>query len=139
MLTQEDVRFFISDYPEVNRLLGEEEFSDEYIHKCQQFAIANYNDMAPFTQYQIEEFPFFTVLLHGTLYYMLRGAGLKRARNKLAYNAGDATVDDEAVSDLYLSLSDNFRGLFENKARETKIAENMKKGWSNVRSPYRGR
>jgi len=138
MLQPNDVRLFIRDRPEWNRLLNKEEFSQEQIDQAMKLTVMLFNDITPSTQYTVKEFPYQYLLLIGTVYHLLFGGGLGRSRNRLAYQTDGVSVDDEAHADVELSLSSQLKAEFMQMAKDKKIEANVKRGWGNVPSEYRG-
>jgi hypothetical protein len=136
MLQPSDVRLFIQDRPEYNRLLGEEEFSPEQIDQAMKLTVAWFNEILPLSSFPVEDFPFTHLLLMGTVWHLLFSGGLKRSRNRLVYNTDGTTIDDEAHADIELGLSQSLRAEFKDTAQKIKVHENIKRGYSHVPSEY---
>jgi len=110
MLQPNDIRLFIRDRPELNRLLGKEEFTQEEVDQAMKLAVLAFNEMSPPTQYSVENFPYPYVLLIGTVYHLFFSGGVGRSRNRLAYNASGVQIDDEAFADTELQLAQHKSG-----------------------------
>lgn len=138
MITPQDVRIFIQDKPELNRLLDKEEFSQEQIDHCMKLAVMAFNEISPGTTYNVGSFPFQYTLFIGTMWHLLFGGGLVRSRNRLPHQAGGVSVDDEAHADIELQLSATLKQEFERQSQRIKIENNLRSGWGNVSSEYVG-
>lgn len=133
-LTADQVREFISDYPESNLLLDQEEFSNTFIELCMDLAVSEYNAISPRTNNTTENMPSKSVLLLGTLWQMFLGRSALMARNHLSYSDGGLQIPIEEKYELYKNLADNFKIQFSDTASRLKIAINMEAGWGEVRS-----
>lgn len=129
-----EIRLYLSDYPEVNLLLDKEEFSDPFIQFCVNLAASEFNAMSPRTNYNGDNFPSKSILLHGTLWQMFLGAAAKQARNQLSYNDGGLVVPIEEKYELYKNMADTFGAQFQAAASRLKITINMEQGWGSVSS-----
>ena len=137
MLQLTDVRLFIRDRPEYNRLLDKEEFSQEQIDQAMKLTVMAFNEISPFTQYQVENFPFQYLLLIGTVYHLFFGGGILRSRNRLPYQTNGVSIDDEAHGDVELNLAQNkLAQEFTSGATQRKIEMNVSRGWGHVPSEY---
>lgn len=135
-LEANDVRLFVRDRPEYNRLLGDVEFTQEQIDQAMKLTVMLYNEMPPLSHFTLKNFPYNYVLLYGTVWHLLFGGGLLRSRNRLAYQTGGTSVDDEAHSDVELQLSNQLKAEFTKLATERKIEDNARRGWGTVYSEY---
>lgn len=133
-LTPEQVREYISDYPESNLLLDKEEFSDSFINLCMDLGVSEYNVISPRTNVSLDNFPSKSLLLLGTLWQMYSGRAALMARNHLSYSDGGLQIPVEEKYELYRNLADNFRAQFLEAATKLKITINMEAGWGEVRS-----
>ena len=136
MLTENDVRIFLQDLPEVNRVLGKEEFTPEQIDVATKMSAAAYNEMAPFSSYTHQSFPFIYLHLLGTVIHLLKGKILEKQRNRLQHQTDGVVLDEEAAADYYAAMMKELSVEFRAKAKESKIAINIARGWGHVSSPY---
>jgi len=136
MNIETEVRIFLQDFPEMNKLLQKEEFSSEQISSAIKLTVSEYNEMPPKTEFVPEAFPYKYLLLLGIVIYLLRGVGLARSRNRLAHSTGNVSIDDQAMADVYLSSANSLKNEFIGKARDLKLADNVEKGFGNVSSEY---
>lgn len=137
MNIETEVRIFLQDFPEMNKLLQKEEFSSEQISSATKLTVSEYNEIPPKTDFVSETFPYKYLLLLGVVIYLLRGVGLARSRNRLIHSTGNVSVDDQAMADVYLSAANSLKGEFIGKANQLKIADNVEKGFGNVSSEYK--
>jgi len=139
-LTIEEVKLFLQDQPEKNRLLHKEEFTPELITMAIEFTINRYNEMQPLVEYfDIETFPYKMTLLYGVCAFLYKSAAMKKIRNRIVYSSGGTSIDDEAMADMYLKLSEMYNQEFMMEAKQNKIAENIKIGFSSVPLVWGGR
>ena len=136
MLTTDDVRTYIGDRPELNRLLDREEFSQKQIDLAMKLAVAEFNEVPPLSQFEVEGFPYIHVLLVGTVYHLFFGGGILRSRNRLAYQTNGVNIDDEAHADIELQMANALKGEFHSMTNDIKIQLNVAQGWSNIPSEY---
>lgn len=133
-LTAQDVREYISDYPDKNLLLDDIEFSNTFIELCMELGISEYNVIPPRTGYDLSNFPSKSLLMLATLWQMYLGRSALMARNHLTYTDGGLQIPVEEKYELYRNLSDTYRAQFLEAASKLKIAINMEAGWGEVRS-----
>lgn len=133
-LTADQVREYISDYPEANLLLDKEEFSNTFIELCMDLAVSEYNALSPRTNNTLGNMPSKSVALLGTLWQMFLGRSALMARNHLSYSDGGLQIPIEEKYELYKNLADNFKAQFTETASRLKVAINMEAGWGEVRS-----
>lgn len=134
ILSVEEVKEFISDNPESNLLLDEDEFSYTFIMLCMDLAADSYNSLSPMTRFNVGNFPSKSLLLLGTLYHMFSGAMAKMARNQLSYTDGGLQIPVEEKYELYKNLADTYGLQFNTNASRLKTSMNMEAGWGEIRS-----
>lgn len=131
------LRLFLSDTPELNRLIRREESDDEKLRFAIDMAISDWNSTAPLIpSVSIINFPSLYLLMHGAAIVVLKSQGLLQARNELSYNAGGSSFVRSNKSQYYQSWMINFSNEFENKKRMMKIHKNVSRGWGGVASEY---
>lgn len=139
ILTEEEIRIFLSDYAELNRLLGKTEFNSLRIKTAVKFTIRRWNETLPLVGSVPENsqtFPFPNLLLTGVCSYLLLSESIHRNRNRLAYQSDGTTIDDQAMADVYLQMGQQLKQEFDNHAKHLKIARNIKNGFGQVASEY---
>lgn len=132
ILTVEEVREYLTDYPEANHLLDKEEFGDTYIELCMDLALSEYNVIPPRTVYKINDFPSKSLLLMGTCWQMFQGRAALMARNHLNYSDGGIQIPVEEKYELYASLAGSFKTVFDSTAAKLKVNMNMEAGWGSI-------
>ena len=134
LLSSDEVREYLSDYPETNLLLDKEEFGDVYINLCMELAVSEYNTVPPSSKVDLLMFPSKSLLLFGTCWQMFQGRSALMARNQLSYSDGGLQIPVEEKYELYSNLAATFRTLFTEAATRLKASINMEDGWSSISS-----
>lgn len=136
-LRVEDIKLFLNDFPETNKLLGESEFTPERIRKAIIFTIDEWNTTPPETNiYNEATFPYKALLLYGTTYFLLLGQGIFKERNHLVAQSGGLVIDDDSQGGFYIKMADYFGNLYKNELIMKKTAENIHAGWETIESEY---
>ena len=138
MIQISDVRLFLRDRPEYNRLLDREEFSSEQIDQAMKLTVMAFNELSPATQFPVQGFPHQYLLLIGTVYHLFFGGGILRSRNRLSYQTDGVAIDDESHAEVELSMSAQLRQEFQAMAKDKKIEANVNAGYGHVPSEYIG-
>jgi hypothetical protein len=133
ILTVDEVREYLGDYAQNNRLIEGEEFSDTRVSLCMGLAVDEYNTNPPFTVYSTADFPSKSILLWGTLWKMFEGKAAEFARNTLSYSDGGVQIPIEEKAELYKTLANGFHQNFNDQMRILKTHVNMESGWGDVR------
>jgi hypothetical protein len=134
ILTPQEVREYTSDYAVNNYLIEGEEMTDTFISLSMTLAVDSFNTIPPIGAVGIQNFPFKSVLLWGTLWHAYLGKALLLARNTMNYSDGGLQIPIEERSQLYQSLAAGFQQQFTEAATKLKIQLNMESGWGEVRS-----
>ena len=116
---------FLRDYPDYNRLLDKEEFTQPQIDQAMKLTVMEFNEISPMTRYTLENFEFKHLLLIGTCWHLLLGGGIGRSRNRLSHSSGGVAIDDEAHSDVELNLANLLGAEFKKKAQDIKVEMNV--------------
>lgn len=132
ILTVEEVREYLTDYPDVNLLLDREEFSDTFIELCIELALSDFNAIPPRSYHKIDDFPSKGVLMLGTCWEMFQGRAAVMARNHLTYSDGGLQIPVEEKYEIYISLANSFKTLFDTASAKMKVNSNMESGWGSV-------
>lgn len=134
ILTVDQVREYISDYPSENLLLDKQEFSDTFIELSMDLAVSEYNLVTPRSNYSEESFPSKSLLMLGTLWQMYMGRSALMARNHMSYTDGGLQIPIEEKFELYRNLADSYGAQFQAASAKLKASMNMESGWGEVRS-----
>lgn len=136
LLSVDEVRAYLEDYPEVNLLLDKEEFSNAKIQLCISLGADEYNNMPPKGSYNLENFPSKSILLQGTLWQLFQSRAAIAVRNHLTYSDGGIQIPIEEKYEMWASLANTHRAAFAEAAAKLKIYENVAGGWGSVSSDY---
>ena len=133
------VRLFLRDYPELNRLIAGVENSNRQIVWAVMDALDDYNNATPpFTHFSVSNFPSRHLLLRGTVISLLESVGLLQTRNQLSFNDGGITVGINDKTPYIQNWLQLFRQSYEEKKLKLKIAYNIESAWGGgVFSEYR--
>jgi hypothetical protein len=137
-VTVDDIRMYIKDFSDRNRLLQASEFSDDRIRLCMEMALDDFNTIPIQTAFTLDGFPSRTILLLGTIAHMYKGEKIFQARNNLTYNDGGISVNDTDKAAVYEKIGDQFMQEFETKTRWWKREFNLAQGWGGFGSEYAG-
>jgi len=141
ILTEEDVRLFISDYSQDNPLLQGVRWDAKRIDKAMVMAVDEYNITQPpiGLSYTIESFPNRVVLLKGTVGYLLRGAAINEASNNFSYSAEGVSVNDKDKAGIFMQLGKDLWEEFRENCRSIKLTQNVNQVWGYIPSEYSSR
>lgn len=135
-----EVRSFVRDFPQLNRLISGEESSDRMIRYCAVLAVDEWNVTPPLSGHSVTNFPSRSVLLHLTIIHLLASVGILKSRNSFAYSDGGFTVQTEEHDTRYMKWIQFFRSMGPASYRavkDLKIALNIQGGWgAGVGSEY---
>ena len=137
-LTTDDVRAYINDVVSRNKLLQDEEFSEDRIRLALELACDDFNNIPIQTNFSVERFPARAILLLGAVAHLYGGERFAMARNNLTYSDAGVNVNDQDKAGIYAELSNQAKAEFEQKAKQWKREYNIKKGWGGFGSEYAG-
>jgi hypothetical protein len=136
-ITVAEVRFALRDYPEVNTLLDDVEFSDNEIAYCMTKPIDKWNSMLPDVgRYDLHNFPWRDMHLTATIGELLKIAAYHYIRNQLPYTAGGLSIDDKNKGPAYLQMAEQELAKFEKFCMERKFEANVMGGFIWLPGPY---
>ena len=120
------VRQYLRDFPELNRLIDGEESSDRMIAWAVIDALDDINNTPPLIgMFTVETFPYRSLLLRGTVIAVLESVGLLQTRNQLNYNDGGIQVSASDKAPMIMQWINMLRGSYEQKKQQYKIAVNI--------------
>lgn len=132
-----EVRAFLRDFPELNRIISGEESSNRMIEYCTHLAIDEFNTSPPLTSYAISNFPSRSVLLRLTVCQLLTSVGILKSRNRFQYSDGGWSSDTEQQDTSYMNWIQLLRSQTMPHMQNLKIALNIEGGWgAGVGSEY---
>lgn len=130
------MRTFLGDTPESNRLIPDQELSDDKLGLALDLALDEYNHTPPFENQAFENFPSLAVILHGGAIQALIMAGIVMSRNYLNFSDGgiQEVISDKAQA--YQSWIANLISSYREGALNIKTALNMERNFGVIPSPY---
>lgn len=132
------VRLFMRDYPELNRLIAGEESSNRQIVWAIIDTLDDFNTAPPFTRFGLLDFPSKSLLLRGTVCALLESIGLLQTRNHLQFSDGGITVGVNDKTPFIQSWLQIFRNAYEDKKIKMKVGYNIESAWGGgIHSEFR--
>lgn len=132
------VRAFIRDYGELNRLIKGEESSNRQIVWAVFDTLDDFNTSPPFTNFTLENFPSKSLLVRGTVISLLESIGLLQTRNQLSFSDGGLQVGISDKTPFIQSWIQLFRNSYEEKKMRFKVAYNIETAWGGgIHSEFR--
>jgi len=123
-----EVRLFLRDIPELNRLTAGEESSDRMIAWATMDALSRFNGTPHHTYYTLEELLAINqnnLLLRMTVETLLESIGMLQTRNHLNYSAGGINVGVNDKTPLLLQWLQLFKSTTEQRIQHVKVALNI--------------
>ena len=133
------VRVFMRDYPELNRLVSGEESSNRQIAWAVFDAVDDFNTTPPFIgPYDVSNFPSKSKLVRATVCSLLQSIGLLQTRNHLTFSDGGIQVGINDKTPLLQTWIQMFKNDWEDWKMKFKVAANIESAWDGgVFSEYR--
>jgi len=130
------LRAFLGDTVEENKLIPDEELSNDKLKLALELALDEYNNTPPFETRTFETFPSLAIIIHGSAIQALIMAGLVQSRNYLNFSDGgiQEVISDKASA--YQSWIGNLVTAYRNEALSVKTALNMEENFGVIPSPY---
>ena len=120
------VRQYLRDFQELNRLIDGEETSDRMIAFSIMDALDDINNSPPFIgAFTVETFPFRSLLLRGAVLTILESVGMLQTRNQLNFSDGGIQVSVSDKSPMLMNWITMLRGTYEQKKQQYKMARNI--------------
>jgi len=140
ILTVDQVRRFMRDYPSKNILLDDVEFDQDDINQGIEMVTSAYNALPPQTTLSAQSWPSHLqyVLLLGVSWYLIKSCAFLQLRNQATYQDGDIApigIDDKFL--LYMQLWQTLKAEWDNYVRQIKIQNNLECGYGSLSSGYR--
>lgn len=124
-----EVRGYIRDFPELNRLIVGEESSDRMIQYCVFLALDDWNTTPPLASNTVSDFPSRVILLQLTLIHLLTSVAILKSRNRFVYNDGGFSAQTEEQDGAYLQMAALLRSQVDPKIMRLKVALNIAGGY----------
>jgi len=138
----QSVRFFLRDYPELNRIVKGEEHSNRMIAFAVMDFLSDFAGTPPFIGYfTIEDLcrmHMQSFALRGTVITLLQSVGMLQTRNQLSFSDGGISVSISDKSPLLMQWIRDFQNKYEQQKNQTKISLNISQlfGTSGVHAEY---
>ena len=124
------VRHYMRDFPELNRLIDGVETSDRLIAWAVIDTLDDIANTPPLLGfYSIDTFPYKHLLMRGTVISILESVGLLQTRNQLSYSDGSISVQASDKAPMIMQWIGMFRSTYEQKKKDFKISMNLAMGF----------
>lgn len=132
------VRAFLRDYAELNRLIKGEESSNRQIVWAVLDALDDFNSTPPFTSFLLSDFPSRSLLIRATTISLLESIGLLQTRNHINFTDGGLSVGINDKTPFIQSWLQIFKNSYEDKKLKIKVAYNIESAWGGgIHSEFR--
>tara|TARA_B100000927_G_scaffold265664_1_gene238531 strand:- start:144 stop:638 length:495 start_codon:yes stop_codon:yes gene_type:complete len=134
-----EVRMYLRDFAELNRLIDGEETSDRMIAWAVIDTLDDINNTPPFIgAYTCSSFPYRSLLLRGTVVSILESVGLLQTRNQLNYSDGGIQVGVSDKAPMLMQWINMLKSSYEQKLAKWKISQNITQAFEgdSVMSDY---
>lgn len=140
ILTVDQVRRFMRDYPDKNILLDDVEFTQEDINQGVEMVTSKYNIITPQTVITPQGWAINAqyLLLLGVAAYLIFSAAQLQLRNQATYQDGDIApigIDDKYP--MYIQLYQQMNSEWMQLAQQVKIQNNLEAAYGCLASGYR--
>jgi len=133
------VRAYMKDFPEYNRLLAREESTEEQIRLALDLTVNDFQNSPPVVgTFAIETFPSMELLIMGSIVHLLQMEGLLQSRNRSTYNVAGVTFNVSDRTPEYQNWIANLKTMYEQKKTELKRFLNADDCYSGLPSEYGG-
>lgn len=133
------VRSYMKDFAQTNKLLLEVEHTNEDITNAIVRIVGIYNNTPPPLQQitRVQDMPGgLDVFVKGCASELLKSESIKRARNHLQYADGALTINDDDKAGPYMQLAGQLGQEFRVAVQEIKRTINIQRGMRGSSSPY---
>lgn len=139
IVTVDEVRRFMRDYPDKNILLDDVEFSLEDINQAIDHVTSAYNAVTPISSISPEGWPanLRYVLLLGVAWYLIKSCAFLQLRNQATVQDGDIApigIDDKFP--LYMQWHRELKNEWDLLVRQIKTQLNLESGYGSLSSGY---
>lgn len=122
------VRLFMRDHPQLNRLISGEESNDRLIAWAAMDALSDFNSTPHFTSYILDDLIVLGhshLLIRMTVCTLLESVGLLQTRNHINYSDGGLNVGVNDKTPLLMNWLQYFKSTTEQKKQRVKVAINI--------------
>lgn len=127
----QQVRLFMRDFPQLNRLVAGVEHGDRFVAWAIQDAIDDWNITPPLLSYiSVASHPAPSLLIRKAASCLLEQSMILQARNHLSYSDGQgATVNSSDKAPSYQAIIGLLLSRYESSKLNMKVALNIENGW----------
>lgn len=137
IITEEELRMFAKDTPELNTLVDSVRFTPKDIERAIVSVVDRFNILTPPSgMYTVESFPSRALLTLGVWGWLLRGASIGEASNNFSYSAEGVAVNDRDKAEIFLNLGNSFWQEFIEAAKAMKLTQSINRCYGNKNSEY---
>lgn len=139
LITVDQVRRFMRDYPNKNILLEDVEFSQEDVNQAITFVTSAYNVITPLTNITPDAWPAGReyLLLLGVAWYLIKSGTFLQLRNQATYQDGDiAPVGIDDKFPLYMALWQGLKQEWDELVKLSKTQDNLEAAYGTFSSIY---
>lgn len=137
IITEDDLRDFAFDRPELNTLIDGVKFSSAQIERAMVSVVDRFNILPPpSSTYRVETFPSKALLTLGVWGWLLRGAAIGDAINNLSYSAAGVQINDRDKAQILTEIGSHFWQEFLDTAKDIKITQSINKVYGVTPSEY---
>jgi hypothetical protein len=139
ILTVDQIRRFMRDYPNQNILLDAVEYSQDDVNQGVEMVTSRYNAITPQTNLIASSWPSHLqyILLLGVAAYLLKSNAILQLRNQATYQDGDVApigIDDKYAQ--HLQLAQVLDAEWLDMVTKIKIQNNLEEGYGSLSSGY---
>lgn len=140
IVTEDQVRRFMRDYPDKNILLDDVEFDQDDVNQGIEMVTSAYNIITPLTNVSPQAWPANQqyLLLLGVSWYLIKSCSFLQLRNQATYQDGDIApigIDDKFP--LYMNLWQTLKAEWDQLVKQAKIQANLECIYGAMSSGYR--
>jgi hypothetical protein len=140
ILTIDQVRRFMRDFPNKNILLDDVEFDQDDINQGIEMVTSAYNSITPLSNITSQSWPtsFQYLLLLGVSWYLIKSCSFLQLRNQATYQDGDIApigIDDKFA--LYMQLWQTLKAEWDQNVKDAKVQLNLESIYGELSSGYR--
>ena len=126
VVTPEQVREFMRDFPDMNPLIDGVEFKEDAVVRAIRMTVSMSNTVSRPTSYTVTDFPNDYVLLMGVCSYLLKSEGLRQLRNEAMYQDGNIQpVGLDNKQQAYAALAGQYLQEFIQMITSIKVQANL--------------
>lgn len=140
VVTVDQIRRFMRDYPNKNILLDDVEFDQDDVNQGVEMVTSAYNVVTPQTSISPQGWPITGqyLLLLGVAWYLIKSASFLQLRNQATYQDGDiAPIGIDDKFGLYMQLWQTLKAEWDQLVKDSKIQNNLESVYGDLSSGYR--